>query len=287
MELGDRIVDGYQKNLEKAHQINQIILKRFKEVCEKYNITYYLDSGSLLGAVRHQGFIPWDDDVDIALKRADYEKLLQIPKEEWGEGWEFITYRELGQEKSFVDFITRLIYLKETVPNRIFAKMDKKEKYENHLVLDLLVLDNAYDSNLKQRILLGKIIVLYGMAMGHRSRLEFAEYKGFTKIIVFLLSRIGRLFSLKWIYDQYEKVCSSVPEKNERLFIANYSIPYIGKLFEKEWYEGTRPLFIEGEAFSAPKDYHAVLQSIYGEYMELPPEKSRVPKHLLKDELED
>lgn len=62
-------------NLEKAHRINRILMRKLHSVCEEYGITYYYDSGSLIGAVRHKDFIPWDDDIDIAFTRKEFKSL--------------------------------------------------------------------------------------------------------------------------------------------------------------------------------------------------------------------
>ena len=64
-------------NLEKAHRINRILMRKLHSVCEEYGITYYYDSGSLIGAVRHKDFIPWDDDIDIAFTREELRKYLR------------------------------------------------------------------------------------------------------------------------------------------------------------------------------------------------------------------
>ena len=65
--------------LEQAQEVMLGLLKVFASICEKYNLTYWLDGGTLLGAVRHQGFIPWDDDVDVIMPRDDYDKFLSLP----------------------------------------------------------------------------------------------------------------------------------------------------------------------------------------------------------------
>lgn len=62
-------------NLEKAHKINRILMRKLHSVCEEYGVTYFYDSGALIGAVRHHDFIPWDDDIDVAFTREEYNKL--------------------------------------------------------------------------------------------------------------------------------------------------------------------------------------------------------------------
>ena len=98
--------------IKELQNIELNILLDVDKVCKKHNITYYLGEGSLLGAVRHKGFIPWDDDLDILMKRDDYEKFLKIAQFEMGENYEiqhpstvysywspFIKVRLLGNQK--------------------------------------------------------------------------------------------------------------------------------------------------------------------------------------------
>ena len=87
-----------EEYLEKAHEVLLKLLLEFDRVCKKYDVQYYLICGSLLGAVRHQDFIPWDDDVDVAMTRADFDKVKKHFKEEWSEGdFVFVDYNELGK----------------------------------------------------------------------------------------------------------------------------------------------------------------------------------------------
>ena len=76
--------DGFTINelMKRAWAAQLVVLKKIIDICEKYNLTYYAYWGTLLGAVRHQGYIPWDDDLDIAMKKDDYIKFLEVAKEE-------------------------------------------------------------------------------------------------------------------------------------------------------------------------------------------------------------
>ena len=160
-------------NLEKAHRINRILMRKLHSVCEEYGITYYYDSGSLIGAVRHKDFIPWDDDIDIAFTREEFKKLKEVPKEAWGEDFELVEVKDLVKD-AFFDFPARLVYLGESVPLQSFDKVKGHvvKKYEDKMVLDCFILDNAYDSAFKQLILRMRLTFIYGQCMGHRDSID-------------------------------------------------------------------------------------------------------------------
>ena len=83
-----------QANLTKVQDIELKILRELDRICSKYDLKYSLSVGTLLGAIRHKDFIPWDDDIDIDLRRDDYDKLLSVLPNELGDEFEFVNYNE-------------------------------------------------------------------------------------------------------------------------------------------------------------------------------------------------
>ena len=269
-------------NLEKAQQINKILLLKMDEVCKKYNITYYCDSGSLLGAVRHQDFIPWDDDVDVAFTRENYNKLLKDNSEAWGDDFELVKVNKLVKD-SFFDMTTRLVYLGDSVPLKSYEKVKNHvpEKYKDKMVIDCFILDNAYDSKWKQLLLRLRLISIYGQCMGHRDDIDYSEYGGAKKIFVKLLSMIGKNRDLNKLLVKYDKISQSEHSKSDLYYYSNYPIPYLGVCCKKEWFRDTVQLPIGGDYFSCPVGYKEVLTAGYGDYMQLPKEERRKPEHII------
>lgn len=268
--------------LQKVQDINHILIRKMDEICKKYDITYYCDAGFLLGGVRHKSFIPWDDDVDIAFTRKNYEKLCSVPAEEWGEDFELVPSRKLTPN-GFLDFTMRLIYVKGKVPVNIYDKALSycDQKYLYKMPLDCFVLDNAYDNKFLQKILTLRLALIYGETMGHREYIDYTEYNMVQRVIIYILSRIGRHKSLDALFRKYERVSQSVKDGTGHFYCSNAGIDWTDYIFKKEWYREVVPIPIDDEWYDGPVGYHEVLKTWYGDYMQLPPEEERVPKHIL------
>ncbi len=256
------------------------LLKLFDRVCRKYNIEYFLDSGTLLGAKRHQNFIPWDDDADVAMLRSEYEKLMQVPKEEFEENC-FLCCPEDMPEKVFFDFIPKLY------SNIVFLwdEYDEEdlfyEKNTARVSLDIFVFDDAPASS-KKRILNSFVMkMIYGLPLGRRYKLHWKNYKGINKLYVFILSNIGKMLKKKTILNLFHKNAQKFNGKNSNLVWSRYyTFSYMNMLFDKKWFTETTELPIRDYYFKVPKGYHEILTKIYGDYMQLPPKEKQVSKHI-------
>ncbi len=275
-----------QEYLENAHRILKILLTDFDRVCQKYGLHYYLICGSLLGAVRHGDLIPWDDDVDIAMPRKDFDILLKHVNEEWGADKDimFLNYNQMGGH-AFLDYMTRIVYMKEEIPVNIFRKIKGKGRadIDNHLPMDIYVLDNASDNETFHNMQTQLIRGLYGLAMGHRAYInpeDYANRDEKTQKIVKTLSGIGKHIPLSWILGCYEWVRKwNKNKKCENYFESNGFIYCIPWKFKQEWFgEGTR-LSLGDVSVSAPQDYEAFLEMHYGDFTQYPPMHLRKPTH--------
>lgn len=275
-----------EEYLQRAHDILRILLLEFDRVCRKYGLRYYLICGSLLGAVRHQNMVPWDDDMDVAMPRKDFDILSTHVEEEWGNGKDimFLNYDQMGNH-SFLDFMTRIVYMKEEIPVNIFRKIRGKGRrdVDNHLPMDIYVLDNASDNKKFHQLQMMFIRGFYGLAMGHRAYIKSSDYENrdkATQTIVKILSTVGKIIPLSWIFAGYEwtrkwnknKKCQNYFESNG--FI--YCIPW---KFKQQWFEEGVSVKIGDVEVKAPKDYRAFLHMHYGDYMQYPPMHMRKPTH--------
>lgn len=265
--------------LERVHKANLKILLEVDRICRKHGIKYLLDSGTLIGAVRHKGFIPWDDDVDIAFMREDYDKFLEVARSELAEGIELVRPVDIGGGKAFFDFTPKLVYTKS---RKHFedAESNYYDNIPNKVCVDLFVLDKISESALWRRLHIIRMYIIYGMAMGHRYRLDYSKYKGLQRLQVVALATLGRLFKLKTIYRLEAKAATRYNKTNGSLcYYSNYEPGYGHVIIPAEGARQTIELEFEGHMLMAPKNFDGVLRLVYGDYMTLPPEDKRVPKH--------
>ena len=263
--------------LQKA---NLYILQEIDRICKRYKINYTLDSGTLLGAIRHGGFIPWDDDADIAMTRANFEAFKRIVKRELSDKLEFIMPNEFKNGKVFYDFTPRIIYK----PSARHKKNDKKDPYEgklNHLWVDIFILDKLPKSKTLQRFVLFNQKLIYLFSMGHRKKLELKKYKGSMKIAVSVFSIIGKIISMKYLFRLQDRLSKLFykSRKSSTLYYSNYQPDYIDIKVNKDWYEKYLNIKFEDTVLSIIDEYDSVLQLVYGDYMTPPPKADRIPTH--------
>lgn len=255
-------------SLEEIKMIEVNILDHISDICKKNNLKYFLAYGTLIGAIRHKGFIPWDDDVDIVMQREDYEKLLEILKTQRGVSkYDCLIPMEGDYLYEFAKVIdtSTIVQEKSTIPSRCGVWVDifpldglKKEDKLSHILLLLLNRCRAASVNKS----------FPHKTNGFAVPLEYIFWK-FCRLIgyKFFLKRSIRL-SKKYKYDDCEYVgfASSYPAHNKYML--------------KKWFEKTVEVPFEGNLFNAPVGFDEYLRTQYGDYMQLPPEDKRVSHHM-------
>ena len=270
--------------LEKVHGILYKLLHEIDRVCVENKLHYFLVFGGLLGYYRVGDIIPWDDDVDIAMPRRDFEKFKKIAPKALGKDFMFLDYSEIG-DNTFLDFLSRVIYTGEEVPVNAFQKVHGKCRadIENHIPMDIFVLDNASDNKHIHTIHANLLRGVYGLCMAHRAKIDYSEYsiRDFkTRAAVRLLSVAGRLFPTKLLFWMHEKLSMIfIRRKTADYFMSNSYLPFMHTRYSKEWFrKGKRVKYGKVMAY-APNDVEAFLKRAYYDYTHYPPVEKRIPEH--------
>ena len=270
--------DGMEKTygLEKIHDGLFEIMVALDELCEKHNIQYFLDSGTLLGAVRHKDFIPWDDDVDLTMTRDNFERFCEVAHELQAP-FKFVMPNEYGGY--FFDFVARIINTE--FPLREETDADRAyNSYQNRLAVDIFIIDNAPDSDAKFKWMVLRQKMLYGYAMAHRFEKTKQKHGFVESAQIFVLGTLGKLQTLSKIFKKQQKLSAKYREvKTERYCLSNTIMKEIHLSYPKRCIEGAVKLPIRDRMFSAPSGYEEILTNMYGDYMTPPPEADRAPMH--------
>ncbi len=273
-ENGEKTFD-----LTRVHETNLKMLKEIDRICRKYKIKYALDSGTLLGAVRHGGFIPWDDDVDVMFTRTNYEMFAKVVRRELPETMSFVEPNEYHGGKAFYDFVSRITYDK----SQKFEESGKMAFYDDkisRLCVDLFVVDALPSGAVSKRLTKLMHCIVYGLALGHRYKINYSDYQGVMKLFVFVLSSVGRLVPFPVTYRLWRGLCKKDAKRDVPLyFYTNYAPNYFYVEMKKEWDDQVEEVPFEDAKLFIPAGWKPYLEQVYGDYMKLPPEEKRIPEH--------
>lgn len=270
-------------------QLQNTLLEMYKDianVCESNGLTVMLGGGSCLGAIRHKGFIPWDDDLDLLMARPDYDKLLQILREDaMGEKYEY-AYPD-GKNPSSSAFLK--IYKKNT---RLTSWGDEKAGYPQGIFIDIFPLDGTPSTMIGCKIkgFIANTIRLIGNCVAgvehkspefERAINDMPELKSMVKKRIFL----GKMFSfasyIKWAY-WFEKFVAN-GKKAKLLTAPTGRKLYNGEIHPYEVFLPVNKMEFEGIECNVPGQTEAYLTKLYGpDYMQLPPEEKR-ERHFISE----
>ena len=255
---------GMQSNEIKKLQIDMLV--EFAEYCDRNHLHFMLCGGTLLGAVRHKGFIPWDDDVDLMMPRPDYEKLLKLAagKKDISETVEVVSYRLNNGVHPFIKLNDKRTFVEDGFSN-----------YKGGVWIDIFPVDGNFSSKILA-------CIHYKCARILRKLVECQIYdinvekRKITKLIRYLIHPVLKIIP-------HNRLCSALDAVSR--VKAFESSRFAGRVLSgygtrqktvRDNFMNPVPVEFEGHQFPAPSNYDEILTRIYGAYMTLPPEEQRV-----------
>ena len=266
-------------DMRAVHEASLEILKEIDRICRKYKIRYGLDAGTLIGAVRHHGFIPWDDDADVAMTRSQYEAFRKVAARELPEHMELLEPDSFRGGKAFYDFTPRIIYKN----SRCHGDTPEMAFYEgklNHIWVDLFTIDRLPAGKLGAWWTKFLQKAVYGLAMGHRFHLDFGKYTPLQKVMVAGLAGVGRLIPMKAIFRLQDAISKKHRKSRGKLrYYSTYQPDFMYVTVDKDWCDRVEDMDFEDTRLMVPRGWDPILTEVYGDYMKLPPKEKRVPTH--------
>lgn len=260
-------MDTLQTQIQQVWQVEQEILDVIHQVCTAHNLRYSLAYGTLIGAIRHGGFIPWDDDIDLVMPREDYEKLVSIWNDAAPTGY------IMQNVQNSPDYTNNFAKIRKDHTTFLQDDAEREKKYHKGIFVDIFPGDRVATGKLSNKLqyVACAVNLLFcrgfssgsGGIVGAIERLLLALPKGMRPG----LRNASEKFIRKW------------NGKNEKLLFFPSTIEFAKHYYSADLFENMGTITFCGKEYSCVADPDAFLRADYGDYMQLPPEEERTWKH--------
>ncbi len=254
-----------EEKLNRLHMTLMEILDVIDKICRENGLKYYLYGGTLLGAVRHKGIIPWDDDMDIVMYRKDFEKFAEICKTQLPDGY---FYQTCFTDPDYPHLMAKIrkdgTFVRE-------AKWDDRNLHKG-IFVDILPLDHFPENQ--------KLGSLYLHMASFMHQVCSFKYCHSHKLIVRILFKLAKLLPIKTLYRIRDRVLKSCNKHGSEKLICSFGShykPMIKRVLQSEWFGDTIDLELYGKKYMAAENYEGYLLHLFGpDYMTLPPMNKRI-----------
>lgn len=263
------VLDG-PETIRRVQLIALEILCEFDRICKKHEIPYIISAGTLLGAIRHKGFIPWDDDIDVFILNEEWQKFAKVAEKELDKSRFFLRTQE-------TDIDNNLVFGQIQRNDTIYVKAGR-DNFNTHrgIAMDILPFFNSPDTRImfwvqNKLCRFFKTMTWAHMGSGSEKRLILGAYYR-------LLAKVSN----KKSYQLFNKFANMVKESKQYLvFLCVERNPYHKGFNQRKYFEDLCEVEFEGHMFPAPREYDLYLRYLYGDdYMKLPVPSKRVNHHL-------
>ncbi|MCL2628770.1 MAG: LicD family protein [Oscillospiraceae bacterium] len=261
---------------KKTRKLQFVVLDIFKEflrICNTYNLKYYAFYGTVLGAVRHKGFIPWDDDIDVVMPREDYDKFYNIAVNELTCPYIISTIN--NDDETIQPIIVIKNINVKTINNTT------KEKIDSYACLDIHPLNGLPDSAIKRFFIVRKFLLkkmFFSISVFNKRVDQYKRRPWYGRLIIMFCNRfdISRFFNKKKVAISADNLLKSYCYGKTKKCSELWGVYRTKSVYLTQWIGDGITLPFEDVQIIVPSDYNSYLKHLYGNnYMELPPEKER------------
>lgn len=259
-------------NMDLLHQVDLNIVKEVVAICEKHGFTYYMLGGTMLGAIRHKGFIPWDDDIDLGMPREDYDKFLEIAPMEMVPNLKLVNFRT---DPNYQYYITRIL---DTETKVVEERIGNESKYTNASI-DIFPIDGTPNNSFLRKIYFFRVLFHRAMmSLCYKDSIDRKRSRGTAeKILLWVLERVPvEKFTTPYKEKcKIDKLLKGQKVKGSK-YIGNIMGAYRTKeIVPAEYYGKGKFYQFEDMQLRGMDLYDEYLTYTYGDYMQLPPEENR------------
>ena len=251
---------------DEMKQIELEILNEIDSICKEYKINYFLFGGTLLGAVRHKGFIPWDDDIDICMLRKDYTKFEKVMTNICNDKIRFLSVKT---QLNYLHCFGKVIY-----KNSVIKEPGIKETDGLGIFVDVFPIDNAPVNKFKQLFLKTRLYILYKFRWLSSLEKYVPAKNKFLNCINYGGYLYANIHGPFYYAEKINRVAQNQPFEGAYINSTGWR-----EIFSSEVFRKSANCEFEGKEFPIPIGYDELLRTLYGDYMILPPEDQRHPGH--------
>lgn len=258
---------------EKVREIQIEMAMEVKRICNEYNIKYSIVAGTLLGAVRHKGFIPWDDDLDIGMLRSEYDKFIKVCEKELRDEYFLQTW------ESDLGFALPIAKIRKN-GTKFIEKNSADASLHNGIYIDIFPFDNVPTGRIKQFVQNRSTYLLKRMLLIRMNYKVWQDNEIVKNILYKFLKVFSCFFSVNQIKEILIKRMTAYNDNySEKVVTFGGSYGYRKETIDKKWLINLIEIDFENEKLSAPFNFVEYLTYFYGDYMTPPPENKRYNRH--------
>lgn len=259
-------------NIEILHEVDLEIVKEVVNICNQNGLMYYMLGGTMLGAIRHKGFIPWDDDIDLGMPRTDYEKFLRIAPKRLSKTLNMINYKT---DKNYHYYITRIQNLETKV---VETRYENEGEY-TYASIDIFPLDGTPNNRFLRKIYCMRLMAHRAMmSLHYKNGIDPDRKRGFVEKLILGILKLFPTDVMFNAYNQKEIIDKLLKKYNMQSSVVTGNLMgayRMRELVPTIWFGNDAFYTFEGIKMRGILEYDKYLTHLYGDYMQLPPIESR------------